>query len=256
MFDRRQLFAHGGTALVSCLLSCLISRWGMAPPEIRLFPPVCPQSPETPQPVQPSPVPVAPLPVPSKPDEPITPPAAKPDPRNAIVRISARGAGCSATIIGPRRKDGRYDVLTAAHCVRAGGEKWRIEFRDGKTASFTVNATDDTSDCAWGVTDEDIGELPFALLAERSPAIGERVWHSGWGIRVPGNLESGTVIGRRDSRNQIAMRLSVSSGDSGGGIAQHSDGRIVSVVCCTVGRGFDVETNGASVEAMVKLRKE
>lgn len=50
---------------------------------------------------------------------PVTPPTpkAKADPWNALGRIQFVNAGCTATVVHPRRADGRWDVLTAAHCV-------------------------------------------------------------------------------------------------------------------------------------------
>lgn len=249
----RQLLRQWAPTLISAALAALGVRWGIAPPDVHLFPPICP--PTTPAPPVPpgdTPIPIPPAP----PNPPAPPPEKTPNTLAAMVRLSGRGAGCSGTVIGPRRSDGRYWVLTAAHCVRAGGERWTMTFRDGRKADMTVTNTDDTSDCAWGITDRDYGELPFALLADKSPTGGETVWHSGFGVNRPGNRETGEVIGRADRNNQLAFTLAVSSGDSGGGVALSGSDRIVSVVCCTVGGFRNVETRGASVEAMVKARKE
>jgi hypothetical protein len=160
-------------------------------------------------------------------------PAPKPDPLNAIVRIGRSGAGCSATIIGPRRADGRYWVLSAAHCCERIGERWQAKFRDGRTTGLVVTALNRQADYAWMLTDVDTQVFPFALLAAEDPAPGAKVWHAGYGVHVPGNTEEGEVAAGRNSDGQIEFRLSVSSGDSGGGICLTDKGEVISPVCCT-----------------------
>ncbi len=55
-------------------------------------------------------------PAPPKPD-PKPPGDGKLDPVAALGRIRFGNAGCTATVIGPRRPDGKWDVLTAAECL-------------------------------------------------------------------------------------------------------------------------------------------
>jgi len=107
-----------------------------------------------------------------------------------------------------------------------------------------------TSDHAWGATDASDANYPHALLADATPPVGTKIWHAGYGVDVPANREDGTITAGRDSNGQIRMRLSVSSGDSGGGIVIDSNGRVVSNVCCTSGRGQMADVWGASVESM------
>lgn len=199
----------------------------------------------------PPPPPIIVEPPPAPPPPPDTPPTEpKPDALAAIVRISSGNTGCSATIIGPRRPDGRYWVLTAAHCVQATGQRWTMRFRDGRTVGAQVVNFNRTADWCWMATDANNLTLPHALLAENTPAVGTKLWHAGFGVDVPGNREDGTLLAHADSNNQIRMRLSVSSGDSGGGIVIDGQGKIVSTVCCTTRRGAVADVWGASPESI------
>lgn len=182
------------------------------------------------------------------PEKPPEKPGPQPDPLQAIGRGSRPGVGCSFTIMGPRRPDGRYDILTAAHCCDNLREKWTGKLRNGTTLGFTITNINRTSDYAWGVTDSNISELPYALLADASPPNGTKIWHSGFGVHIPGNREDGVMVQQENSDGQIEMRLSVSSGDSGGGIVIDHNGRIVSTVCCTTGLGQPARVWGASPE--------
>lgn len=196
---------------------------------------------------------------------PVTPPAdpppapkAKADPWNALGRIQFVNAGCTATVIHPRRADGKWDVLTAAHCVDhvRVGTLGSMQLR-GKADRFNVKlvALDTKSDCAWLVTESaDLGELPFAFLAEKPAEAGTKIWHGGFGVDVPGNKETGTVTRAADSNGQTELHLSVSSGDSGGGMFREDTGELISTVCCTTNRGAKARVWGANVDSIRKLR--
>lgn len=196
---------------------------------------------------------------------PVTPPAdpppaprAKADPWNALGRIQFTNAGCTATVIHPRRADGKWDVLTAAHCVDHVriGTVGSMQLR-GREARFGVKlvALDAKSDCAWLVTESaDLGELPFAHIAERPAEAGTKIWHGGFGVDVPGNKETGTVTRPSDSNGQTELHLSVSSGDSGGGMFREDTGELISTVCCTTQRGAKARVWGANVDSIRKLR--
>jgi hypothetical protein len=199
--------------------------------------------------------PVAPVP-PIEPQPPVTPPPAEPNALAAIVRISRPGVGCSATVIGPRRPDNRWWVLTACHCTDKTGERWQMKFRDGRSGGFTIVSRNPRADVAWGVTDANDVSYPFAFVAEKSPEVGARVWHAGFGVDIPGNREEGQVLATPDQGDQIRFRLSVSSGDSGGGIVIDRDGKICSTVCCTTRRGAVADVWGASVEAIRAAQRD
>lgn len=190
---------------------------------------------------------------------PITPPTGKappqvpaPEPLQAIGRIQFGNAGCTATVIGPRRADGKWNVLTAAHCLAGQPELGRMELRNGKVITVKRMVVDDRSDCAWLITADTHENLPYALLADSLPSAGQKVWHAGFGVDVPGNTEYGTVVNSENADGQTEFRLSVSSGDSGGGIALDGSGKVLSAVCCTTNRGGTGRVWGCSVESIRK----
>jgi hypothetical protein len=165
-------------------------------------------------------------PVPPKPD-PKPPEGGKLDPVNALGRIRFGNAGCTATVIGPRRPDGRWDVLTAAHCVSGVGARGTLTLKDNRSFGIRVVAFHKTPDVAW---------------------------HMGFGVDKPGNREDGTVAERENGQGQLRMVLSVSSGDSGGGIFRADTNELVSVVCCTSGMARKVSMWGCSAEVARRTR--
>lgn len=176
------------------------------------------------------------------------------DASQAIGRIQFGSAGCTANIIGPRRKDGRYDILTAAHCIARVGQRGEMQLRSGKRFAVSVVVFDKGADCCWLVTDGNVGALPFLLLAERTPQIGSEVWHCGFGIDNPGNREDGILKANPNHEGQVEFELSVSPGDSGGAILDEATKRVISPVCCTSVLGARGRVWGASPEACRRIR--
>lgn len=238
-------------ALYGIIASILAQGYGFPLPQLPQRPATPSPAPAPAPPTSPTP-PATPAPIPPTPAP--TPPAPKADTLAAIGRIQFGNAGCTATIIGPRRDDGRYWVLTAAHCVSSVGQSGTMKLRDGRSFGIQTVAINRTADCCWCVTSTNSVEYPIAFVADRSPAPGSRIWHAGFGVDVPGNREDGTVTTGPNSEGQIEMRISVSSGDSGGGIALDEDGRIISCVCCTTIRGAVGRVWGASPEAINALK--
>ena len=197
----------------------------------------------------------SPTPPPPQPDpKPTPPPGGKLDAVNALGRIRFGNAGCTATVIGPRRPDGRWDVLTAAHCISSVGQKGTITLKDGRNLAIRVVALHRTPDVAWCVTDEAVTDLAYANVAEKNPDVGVAIWHMGYGVDRPGNREDGTIAAAENSQGQLRMVLSVSSGDSGGGIFRSDTNELISVVCCTSGMGRQVAMWGCSAEMARKTR--
>ncbi len=193
-----------------------------------------------------------PTPTPPPGTPPVTAPEPKPDTLNAIGRIQFGQAGCTATVIGPRRADGRWNVLTAAHCVSKVGEAGVMRFRDGKTTGLVVAAFDRTADACWCVT-TDAGVYPFAFLADTTPPAGSKVWHAGFGVDTPANREDGEVKAGPNAQGQTQFWLSVSPGDSGGGICLDESGRVISPTCCTTRLAAPGDVWGASPESCRRL---
>ena len=177
---------------------------------------------------------------------------AKPDPVNALARISTSKGGCTACVVGPRRADGRWDVLTASHCVLGVGDRATMRMKDGRVLGIRVVVHQRGPDLAWCVTEDVVESLPFANLAAVQPSAGVRVWHMGYGVDKPGNREDGVVNGV--SGAQLRFTLSVSPGDSGGGILNSETGELVSTVCCTEGFARRVTMYGASTNAIRAAR--
>jgi len=191
------------------------------------------------------------LPAPPKPDP---KPPGKADPMQAIGKLRFGNAGCTATVIGPRRADGKWDILTASHCTGGTGSRGSFTMKDGRTLAVTVAARNTTPDLTWLVTDETVDDLPFATLAAKNPPVGTEVWHMGYGIDKPGNREDGRITGTETTDGQLQMELSVSSGDSGGGIFRADTNELVAVVCCTTERGRKTIMFGGSAERANRMR--
>lgn len=187
------------------------------------------------------------------PPEPEPRPPGKADPVQAIGRLRFGNAGCTATVIGPRRGDGKWDVLTASHCTGGVGSRGSFTLKDGRTLTVTVAARNPDSDLTWLVTDAAL-DLPFAELAKKNPPVGTEIWHMGYGIDRPGNREDGRVIGAETPDGQLQMELSVSSGDSGGGIFRADTNELIAVVCCTTERGRKTVMYGGSAEQANRMR--
>jgi hypothetical protein len=131
-----------------------------------------------------------------------------------------------------------------------------MKLRDGRSFGIERVSIDERADCCWCLTMTNAEQLPTTTVATKTPAAGTRIWHAGYGIDKPGNREDGTVTSGPNGDGQIEMRLSVSSGDSGGGIINNETGEVISCVCCTTARGATARVWGASPEAINKLRAE
>lgn len=198
---------------------------------------------------------------PPAPPAPPGPPPAPPGPpkeraQKALGRIQFGTAGCTATVVTPRRPDGRWDVLTAAHCTpSAVGASGVMTLKDGRKIAVSVTARETSSDICWLVTSQsDITDMPTADIASATPSPGTKVWHAGYGVDKPANIEEGTVTGGPDKYGQVTFNLSVSSGDSGGGIFRADTDEWVGAVCCTTILGGKGPMYAGGVEAAKRLR--
>ncbi len=172
----------------------------------------------------------------------------------SIVRLSMGNVGCTGTIIGPLSpSDRQIEILTAAHCIKVGATG-KATLKDGRVLNFTCKTRDPASDAAWLVADHPGGDFPYLLLADRNPDDGEVVWHQGYGIDRPGNRESGLFKGSAANGQQCKFRLSVSPGDSGGGIILDSQSKVISPVCCTTRLAGTGDVFGAAPEFAAKIR--
>ena len=221
-------------AVLSALLSFLGSRFGVPAPIVTI-----PEQKATPTP-----------PTPQKPAE---VPAS--DPRSAIGKIVMKGGYCSGTVVNPQQADGSYTVVSASHCFKVTGEDVSFILRDGRQVKATVIAIDRTPDIAILRTAPVATPLPFVLVADRTPDVGSKVFHAGFGIDNPGNTEYGTITDRETPQGQVVYRLSVSPGDSGGGICLDAAGRLLSPVCCTTNLAAVGSVFGGSPENINRMLK-
>jgi hypothetical protein len=213
-------------AVIAANIAILVTRYKLTP--------IVPQ-PDTP----------APKPEPEKPQP-------QPDPWKAICKVVMQGGYCSGTIVGPRRADGRWSIVSASHCFRRVGEQVQILTRDGLTFSASVVAINRKADCAILIADYR-DDLPFALVAETIPEINSQVWHGGYGFDKPGNKETGILLAGEDSNEQLRYRLNVSNGDSGGGIITDASGKLLSPVCCTTRIAALADVWGASPNVIRRM---
>ncbi|MEM4360499.1 MAG: trypsin-like serine protease [Candidatus Bilamarchaeaceae archaeon] len=211
-------------------------------------------------PPEPGPKPPDPSPSPPQPSPPQPGPGVTIDAFNALGRITFGSSGCTATIIKTPdfpRSDGRVWILTAAHCVSRVGQTGRYVSRDGSLSTEVVVASiNRRADCAWLITTSNVTSgrnLKMAIIASSLPQPGVEVWHAGFGVDKPGNVEKGRVTRSEDSSGQTEMILSASSGDSGGGIFRVDNNELISCVCCTVQPGAKMNLYGASVNSIREL---
>lgn len=194
--------------------------------------------------------PVSPPPPPKPPIE----PPVLPKPADAIGRIQFGNSGCTATIIGPvTPTDAKLTILTAAHCVQLGSVG-KMSLKDGRVLGVTCVSRDAGSDAAWLTAIRPAGPVPYLLLADVNPAEGSDVWHQGYGIDKPNNRESGKFLGVTSDDRQCRFRLSVSPGDSGGGIILDASSRVISPVCCTTRLSGVGEVFGAMPKRSAAIR--
>jgi len=173
---------------------------------------------------------------------------------DAITRIRFGNAGCTATIMAPvRDEDETIDILTAAHCVTVGA-KGKMYLKDGRELDVVCVTRNAAADVAWLRAARPPGFVPSLSLADDVPPVGTRVWHQGYGIDAPGNREDGTVVTVSADRLKVQFSLSVSPGDSGGGIVTDDDSRVVSPVCCTTAFAKRADVWGGTPAAAAAIR--
>lgn len=189
------------------------------------------------------------------PPGPVLPRPGKASPAAATVRLRVGKSGCTATIMSPRRADGKWDVLTAAHCTGDPGSKGVITLKDGRSLDVTVTVRSRSADITWLVTESNaLADLPYADLATQDPSPGTPIWHNGFGIDKPGNREDGQVQAGSNAAGLLRMYLNVSPGDSGGGIFRSDNGQLVAAVCCTSRLAAPAVMYGGSCTTAARLR--
>lgn len=179
----------------------------------------------------PPPTPPNPL-TPSTPTPPVVQ-APTQDPLAAIGKLVMSGGSCSATVVSAPDSQGQQLLLSASHCVKSIGESCQFFTRSGQMLECRVKSINRGPDISILETESLRSPLPYLLIAASSPPAGSPVMHCGFGIDKPGNVERGKVLQSDTGGGQVMFELSVSPGDSGGGICLDGQGRVISPVCCT-----------------------
>lgn len=198
----------------------------------------------------------SPSPAPTPPPEPApAPEAPKPttDPLKAIGKLIMSGGMCSGTVVTPPDANGHQIIMSASHCVQQVGERCSFYTRGGLLVPVVVKAINRGPDISLLETDQRPTPLEYMELAVASPAVGTPVMHCGFGIDKPGNVEKGVVTMSDTGSGQVEFRLSVSPGDSGGGICIDGQGRVISPVCCTTNVGAVGSVYGGRPEEARKM---
>jgi hypothetical protein len=146
--------------------------------------------------------------------------------------LAATGEG-TGTVIGPRRKGGKWDILTAAHCTLGPGTACEVTLSGGKRVACRVTGFSplDRADVAWLTTDAaDLGDLPHALLGDREPKAGDAVWHRGLSQTNKGALRQGRFTGRRGSHGSACLSIDCWKGDSGCAFFCERTGRVMATL--------------------------
>lgn len=197
-----------------------------------------PAKPAPAQPAPASPAPLAPAPAPTLP-KPISIDII--DPARAAVQIHSEGSGCSGTLVRLDASE-QYWLLTCAHCVRRNGQ--RVDIRgDNFQLQGVVERANRAHDICLVRVNEQSRKYPVAKIAETPPARGAALWHKGYGMDRPGNVERGTVLRPGDSAWACWYTTRLSSGDSGSGQFTEATGELVALGAWA-GRG---ENGGASL---------
>lgn len=180
------------------------------------------------------------------PAPPAPPPSRAADPTSAIGKVQMGNGYCSGTVVTDLDDSGRQFVLSAAHCFSSVGEGCEFRSRGGRVVAGRVVGIDKRSDAAIVLIRPGREPLPWVPLAAKIPVVGSPVYHAGYGFDSPQNREDGTVSGGLTSDGKLQYRLSVSNGDSGGGIIASSSGEVLSPVCCTTRIAGTGDVFGAS----------
>lgn len=190
-------------------------------------------TPATPTPATPTPAPSSPpslpVPAPPAPPAPVNPPQSVDiiDSAKAAVRIHSGNSGCSGTLFRMDTSE-QYWLLTCAHCVRNVGQAVNIK-GDGFELRGQVERFDKRQDICLVRVDERSRKYAVAKIAETPPARGAFLWHKGYGMDQPGNIERGNVLEVGDSYYACWYTTRLSSGDSGSGQFLMSDGTLVAL---------------------------
>ena len=187
------------------------------------------RTPDVPLPIGP---PVEGKPPEQQPTQPPTRPTPAPatdivDPMRASVRIVCGTRGCSGTLFRMDSSD-TYWLLTCAHCIPRSQPPVEIH-GDGWRMTGNVTKLDRKFDIALVRCNQRGRDKPIAELASVPPAVGQTVWHHGFGVDKPGNVERGAILQVGDAQRACWYTTRLSNGDSGSGQFDDATGKLVAL---------------------------
>lgn len=127
------------------------------------------------------------------------------------------GGNCSMTIVGPRASDGYYYALFSRHCCPNDYRGYTVTVAHLKDHPVRIYARWFSADISM-IQIKSEKDLPYVMVAERSPKVGDKVWHKGNGVDKPGNIETGTVVNPGSANRKMDHSVYLSPGDSGSGL--------------------------------------
>lgn len=139
-----------------------------------------------------------------------------------------RGCGTGTVI----KHNGKLYVLTAAHVLDGADHKERQVIRSKKGRVYSerkasVTAVDTTEDLALLALDDPAGLSPALLPPTLTdPTPGEEVWYSGYGGKLPWNLQRG-IVNQYDPDDGYWVNGGGWFGHSGSAVYVKRDGKLV-----------------------------
>src|SRR5437667_623377 len=134
--------------------------------------------------------------------------------KQTVCGVWCNGGWGTGTLIAGARKDGKQEVLTAAHVASPPGAYCMIVLEDGRKLDASVASCDTIADVAWLLTKTAV-KLDGATLAARGPRVGDIVRHFGRGSDRRSGC-AGKVVSASNER--IWADYPRASGDSGAGL--------------------------------------
>lgn len=201
-----------------------------------------PTAPAIPAPPSPSPAPIPPNPT--------------NQPEQAIGKLVLPNGYCSATCVSPPDAANQQLLLSASHCVKGVGDVVTFYPKSGQMVSARVIAFNKTADVILLKTTPVSSPLPFLNVAHTTPAVGTVVWHAGYGVDKPNNREEGKITKQDTGSQQVQFYLSVSPGDSGGGICLNQLNEVISPVCCTTNLAAPGSVYGGRPEVIQQMMQQ
>lgn len=172
-----------------------------------------------------------------------------------VAVLQAHASGTGTNIDDPDDPNRDY-VVTANHVVDRTNEPVTITDAEGRKSRGRVIARDKDADLALIQVEPPRPNRTVATIAAAPKPIGTAIYHHAHGMHRPQNLETGTVRTTYRTDGQDTFTLSVSAGDSGGGIFDAETGELVAVIAATTAKNRDAIVFAGNALRIHQLTKE